>query len=136
MLLLKYLKIMILGLAICSGVIRPPVYAQPGKSGLSFLKLGVSARGVSMADAMSAHVTGSPATFYNPAGISATQQANSTSQLTVMHKEWIQDTRTEFLGASALLDEENAIGFSINSTTISDIEIRTRTPDDGATLAS
>lgn len=42
-----------------------------------------------------------------------------------MHKEWIQDTRTEFLGASIILDSENAIGFSLNSTTVSDIEIRT-----------
>ncbi|MCZ6776609.1 MAG: PorV/PorQ family protein [Ignavibacteria bacterium] len=136
MLLHKYLKIMILGWAICSGAIHSTALAQPGKSGLSFLKLGVSARGLSMADAMSAHVTGSSATFYNPAGLPVAQLANSTSQLTVMHKEWIQDTRTEFLGASALLDEENAIGFSINSTTISDIEIRTRPgPSEGTFTA-
>jgi hypothetical protein len=43
-----------------------------------------------------------------------------------MHKEWIQDTRTEFLGASAALGDGEAIGLSINSTSVSDIEIRTR----------
>ena len=43
-----------------------------------------------------------------------------------MHREWIQDTQTEFLGASADLGSGQAIGLSINSTSVSDIEIRTR----------
>ncbi|MEK9139278.1 MAG: PorV/PorQ family protein, partial [Bacteroidota bacterium] len=106
-------------------LVAPPLHAQAGKSGLAFLKLGISGRGLAMGDAMSAAVSGAPATYYNPAGLLA-PQGTSTSQLMFMHKEWIQDTRVEFLGASIMLDEENAIGFSLNSTTVSDIEIRTR----------
>jgi hypothetical protein len=98
---------------------------QAGNSGLAFLKLGVSGRGLAMGDAMSAIVSGAAATYYNPAGILASP-STSTAQLMFMHKEWIQGTRVEFLGSSILFDDNNAIGFSLNSTTISDIEIRTR----------
>ncbi len=100
--------------------------AQVGNSGMSFLKLGVSGRGVSMADAMSANVSGAAATFYNPAGIFHEEGSGKPAELLFMHKEWIQDTRTEFLGASLSLDDENAVGISMNSTTVADIEIRTR----------
>ncbi len=100
-------------------------HSQAGESGLAFLKLGISGRGIAMGDAMSAIVTGAAATYYNPAGILNTSD-KSTAQLMFMHKEWIQDTRVDFLGSNILLDDENAIGFSLNSTTVSDIEIRTR----------
>ena len=110
----------------------PIARAQAGSSGLAFLKLGVSGRGISMGDAMGAAVTGAAATYYNPAGILIPAEPGSTAQLLLMHKEWIQDTQTEFLGASVLLGQDNALGFSVNSTTTSDIEIRTRPgPPDG-----
>jgi len=101
------------------------LYAQAGEAGLSFLKLGTSARGIAMGDAMVAHAGGSAATHYNPAGLHSVEPGSS-AQLLLMHKEWIQDTRTEFLGAAATLGDGQAIGLSINSTTVSDIEIRTR----------
>ena len=78
-----------------------------------------------MADAMSAIVSGAASTYYNPAGL--LNCADSTgAQLMIMHKEWILDTRAEFLGASIPLSEEQAVGFAVNATTVSDIEIRTR----------
>lgn len=98
--------------------------AQAGQSGLAFLKLGVSGRGLAMGDAMSAIVSGAAATYYNPAGILGSPGTGS--QLMFMHKEWIQDTRVEFLGSSIPLGNDNALGFSLNSTTVADIEIRTR----------
>ena len=99
--------------------------SQAGQSGLAFLKLGVSGRGLAMGDAMSANVSGAAATYYNPAGILSTE-GTSSAQLMFMHKEWIQDTRVEFLGTNILLGDDNAIGLSLNSTTVADIEIRTR----------
>ncbi|MDH4071107.1 MAG: PorV/PorQ family protein, partial [Ignavibacteria bacterium] len=98
--------------------------AQAGGSGMSFLKLGTSAQGIAMADAMSAHVTGSAATYYNPAGLQPV--ASHSGEILLMHKEWIQDTRTEVLSAAAALSPSQALGLSINSTSVSDIEIRTR----------
>ena len=108
------------------------LYAQPGQSGMAFLKLGVSGRGTGMADAGNAIVSGAAATYYNPAGLIPGEASPAGSQLMFMHREWIQDTRMEFLGASIALGEDNALGGAINSTTVSDIEIRTRPgPADG-----
>lgn len=108
-----------------ASITNQDAFSQAGKSGFAFLKLGVSGRGVSMADAMSATVNGAAATYYNPAGILTLSGDNGSAQLLLMHKEWIQDARTEFLGGAVMLDSENAIGLSINTTTISDIDIRT-----------
>ena len=114
------------GLVILPLAFSIPLFAQPGESGMAFLKLGISGRGVGMADAMSALVTGAAATHYNPAGLLPHPDGPLTSQIMFMHKEWIQDTRTEFLGGAIPLNHDNAIGGSINSTTVSDIELRTR----------
>lgn len=116
---LKYLLLFLL-----SSVFSNGAFAQAGNSGLSFLKLGVSGRGVSMGDAMSAIVEGAAATYYNPAGIFA--KGESSSQVLLMHREWIQDVRAEFLGVSFQLDDESALGFAVNTATVSEIEIRTR----------
>lgn len=99
-------------------------YGQAGQSGMAFLKLGVSARSVSMGDAMSAHAGGAVATYYNPAGILGRESGST--QFLLMHREWIQDIRSQFLGVSVQLDEENALGFSANTATVSDIQVRTR----------
>ena len=106
--------------------------AQPGSSGMAFLKLGVSGRGTAMADAGSAASSGAAATYYNPAGLVNTDGLVPSAQLMFMHREWIQDTRMEFLGSSVPLGLNDAFGVSINSTTVSDIEVRTRPgPPDG-----
>ena len=106
--------------------------AQPGSSGMAFLKLGVSGRGTAMADAGSAIAAGASATYYNPAGLVPEGEAPAPSQLMFMHREWIQDTRMEFLGSSISLGRDNALGAAINSTTVSDIEVRTKPgPADG-----
>ncbi len=112
----------LLALAMLSG---STALAQVGSSGMAFLKLGVSGRGVSMGDAMSALVDGAAAAYYNPAGLLGTSSGDMGTQLMFMHKEWIQDTRTEFLGAALPLGERNALGVSVISTTVSDIEVRT-----------
>jgi hypothetical protein len=114
-----------IGLALVLPV-QASLYGQAGDAGLAFLKLGTSARGIAMADAMVAHVSGSAATYYNPAGLSLANASDPGGQITLMHKEWFGDTRTEFLGAAADLGTSQAIGLSINATTVSDIEIRTR----------
>ena len=99
-------------------------HAQAGSSGLSFLKLGVSGRGISMSDAMSAIVRGAAATHYNPAGIYTPGEPST--QIVLMHREWIQDVRSEFLGATTALGDDAALGFAVYTATVSDIPIRTR----------
>ena len=117
-------------------LLHTPLVAQVGNSGMAFLKLGVSGRGVSMGDAMSSLVGGAAATYYNPAGLLPSAGSGMETQLMFMHKEWIQDARTEFLGAALPLGERNALGVSVISTTVSDIEIRTRPGPPDATFTA
>lgn len=93
--------------------------AQVGQTGLAFLKLGVGGRALGMGEAYSAIASDATATYYNPASLTLSHN----SQLVLMHKEWIQDTRTEFLAAKTSFDNVS-VGMSINSTSTSDIEIR------------
>ena len=92
---------------------------QAGATGLAFLKLGVGGRSLGMGEAYSAIASDPSAMYYNPASLSI----NHASQLLLMHKEWIQDTRTEYLAAKAVLNKLT-LGVSINSTSINNIEIR------------
>lgn len=119
----SHLRIVLLLLAVLAG--SSPLFAQAGQSGLAFLKLGVTGRGVAMADAMAASVDGASSTYYNPAGLLGGDTVRS-AEILFTHREWIQDTRMEFLAGSVSLSGENALGFAVTSTTVGDIEIRTR----------
>jgi hypothetical protein len=122
--------------AMLSVLVPSSAAAQPGESGLTFLTLGVSARGLAMGDAMSALATGATSTFYNPASLLPPVRQNGTMQLMFMHREWIQDARSDFVGASIPLGGERALGFSVNTTGVSGIEVRIRPgPSEGTFTA-
>jgi hypothetical protein len=78
-----------------------------------------------MADAMAGFVQGPAAISYNPAGL-LTKDSGSTTEFLFTHREWIEDTRVEFLAGSARLADDQAVGVAVTSTTVSDIELRTR----------
>jgi hypothetical protein len=97
------------------------LFAQGGKAGLSFLKLGVGGRSLAMAEAAVSTSTDPSAAHYNPAGLRLAMNP----QLMIMHKEWIQGSQTEFLGGSIPF-ESFSVGFQVNATSIPEIEIRQR----------
>ncbi|HEX2869257.1 MAG TPA: PorV/PorQ family protein [Ignavibacteriales bacterium] len=93
-----------------------------GKSGLSFLKLGFGARNVAMGDLGVVNSGGDVSSLnYNPAML-----ARYTSpEILFTHNQWIEDTRSEYLGVSyRLFGLPWAVG--VNTTTIGGIEVRTR----------
>src|ERR1039458_3772004 len=95
-----------------------------GNSGLSFLKLGFGARNVALGDAGTALSSDVTALFYNPAALAI----NPASEIMIMHNEWIQDVRSEILGARTLIfGLPVAVGFNI--TSVNDIEVRTNPGD-------
>jgi hypothetical protein len=93
--------------------------AQAGSTGLAFLKLGVGARALGMGEAYTAIANDPAATYYNPGALSLTDA----SQFLLMHKQWIQDTRTEFFAAKTTMDRVT-LAVSLNSTSVDNIEIR------------
>jgi len=94
-------------------------FAQAGKTGLSFLKLGIGGRAVGMGEAYVALANDATALHYNPAGIAY----ESKTDITIMHNEWIKDVRTEFLGVKVPMSHY-ALGVFVNTTNVSGIEIR------------
>ena len=93
--------------------------AQTGRTGLSFLKLGVGGRALGMGEAYSAVTSDPTATYYNPAALSRSDNP----QLHMMHKEWIQDVKTDFLSISTSLNNFS-FGVSVNITSVNDIPLR------------
>jgi hypothetical protein len=90
-----------------------------GNSGLSFLKLGFGARNIAFGDAGTAISSDVTALFYNPAGLAI----NPASEIMLMHNEWIQDVRSEILGARTLIfGLPVAVGFNV--TSVNDIPVR------------
>jgi hypothetical protein len=90
------------------------------KSGLAFLKIGYGARNIALGDVGFVIADGATAGFYNPALL----QINS-YQASFTHSSYMQDVKSEMFGASfTLFNLPFAAG--INTTSVSNIEIRTR----------
>lgn len=98
------------------------VFAQnAGNTGYSFLKIGVGASEIGLAEAVSSKFVSPFSLNYNPALITQ----SDFSSIGLMHNAWVQDLSSEFLVANSSI---YGIPFfiTINSTQISNIEVRTR----------
>lgn len=96
------------------------VYSQSaGNTGLSFLKYGFGARNIAMGDAGTALSNDLTNLFYNPAKLALTDG----SEVLFMHNEWIQDVRSEVVGAKTMIfGLPFALG--LNVTSVDGIEYR------------
>lgn len=100
--------------------------AQVGSTGMAFLKLGSDARSAGLSDATTAIASGASASTQNPAGLIFPQDPAKSLDLLFTHREWIQDTRIEYLAVRIGLDSLQSLGISLSSIATDDIEIRTR----------
>jgi hypothetical protein len=99
---------------------------QVGATGMAFLKLGTDARSAALSGATIAIASGAAATTQNPAGLAIAPDPWTSVDVLFTHREWIQDTRIEYLGVRVALDSSQAIGVSLSSLSTGDIEIRER----------
>jgi len=93
---------------------------------MAFLKLGTDARSAAMADATTGIASGAAAATQNPAGLIFVSDPVKSLGVLFTHREWIQDTRIEYLAVRIGLDSLQSLGVSLSSFTTDDIEIRTR----------
>jgi len=81
------------GLSALALVPSAVVAADPGETGLAFLKIGVGARAAAMGDAYVAVAQDATSLYWNPAGIANTPGY----EVHATHNEWISDVRYEYL---------------------------------------
>jgi hypothetical protein len=93
--------------------------AQGGNTGLQFLNLGIDARISAMGEATVANGTTVASAFINPSLLSP----NTSLQFT--HRTWLGETSIDFFGVKTSVNNFT-FAMLLNSTTIPDIEIRTR----------
>ncbi len=102
-------------------ILSVSVFGQSaGNSGLAFLKLGFGARNIAMGDVGSAASSDVSSLFYNPAKLAD----NNSSQIMLMHNQWIQDTRSDLLGAETTF-WGLPVAFGFNITSVDNIQVRT-----------
>jgi hypothetical protein len=92
----------------------------PANTGLSYLKLGVGARAMSMGEAYSSVCDDGTAVIYNPARLNS----GTSNNVTLMYNSSMKDLTNNFVGAKFKINKLG-IGFGLFKTNVSDIEIRT-----------
>ncbi len=93
--------------------------ADEGSAGLAFLKLGVGARAIGMGDAYTAVDGDASSVYWNPAAIIDVESVD----ITLMHTEWFQDIRYEYVGGVRSFGDY-AIGAGIVGLYMNDLERR------------
>jgi hypothetical protein len=91
----RFAPLAVLACVALAFVAGPSRAADPGDTGLAFLKIGVGARAAAMGEAYVAVAQDPTATYWNPSGI-----ANAPNlEFHGSHNEWISDVRYEYISA-------------------------------------
>ena len=98
-----------------------------GQSGANFLQIPPDAAGAALGGAAVAQATGATALYWNPAGITEV----SGMDINLAYTNWMVDTRLTHAAFVMPLSSNNALGISVTSFGMDDLEITTeRDPDD------
>ncbi len=91
-----------------------------GRTGLSFLKIGVGARAAAMGSAYTSVSKDQSSAYWNPAGLIGVKGRD----VLLVHNEWIQDISHDYAGA-AFGGEDRAFALSVIINSVGGLERRT-----------
>jgi hypothetical protein len=112
----------IIGTSTLQAQLLPVLGAQrAGTATVQFLKIGVGARATAMGDAFVAIANDASALYWNPAGI--TQFPSN--EVVLSQTSWFVDIQHQFLGAVYHLSSNDAVGISVTSLHMDDMQITT-----------
>lgn len=96
------------------------IHENAGTRAMTFLKIGVGAKAMGMAESQVAATDDLYATYWNPAGLSRLQQP----QLALMHNEWFAGINQEYIGFGFPFTDSNVIGISANFLSYGELQGR------------
>jgi hypothetical protein len=96
---------------------------RAGISAFQFLKVGVGARGVGMGESFVAIANDASALYWNPAGLAQSTE----NQLFAAHTAYVAEIQQDYLGVTYHLTDADAVGLSLTSLHMADMEITTET---------
>ena len=101
--------------------------SKVGTTAANFLTIPVGPRAASMGSAFTAIADDATSAFWNAGGLSRM----SRSEFTASTAEWLVGTRLNWIGLAYKLDDDNAIGISINQLDYGEEDITTPEQPDG-----
>jgi hypothetical protein len=113
---------------ICSSVVlvaRAQIGSQDvsksGTTAATFLEIGVGASAVGMGGAYVSVAKDATALYWNAAGVTSIEQMD----LSLVHTNWIADTKFDFAGFVLPLGSLGTLGLSLTSLSMGDMKVRT-----------
>ena len=96
------------------------IHENAGTRAMTFLKIGVGAKAMGMAESQVAATDDLYASYWNPAGLSRLQKP----QLALMHNEWFAGIDHEFVGFALPIQNNNIVGVSANFLSFGELQGR------------
>jgi hypothetical protein len=94
---------------------------RAGISTAQFLKIGVGGRATAMGDAFVAISDDVSSLYWNPAGLVLSKK----NEIIFSHNTWVVDIYHDFFGASYHLSSNDAVGISLTSLHMEDMQVTT-----------
>ncbi|MGQ9632253.1 MAG: PorV/PorQ family protein [bacterium] len=105
------------------------IHPLAGTTGMTFLKIGVGARPVGMGEAFTGVADDVSALYWNPAGLGRLKEP----ELMLIHTEWFQGIRYEYIGYSHPTGNWGTLSGGVNMVYVTDIG---ETTSEGPTVKS
>ncbi len=96
------------------------IHENAGTRAMTFLKIGVGAKGMGMGESQVAATNDIYASFWNPAGLVRLQRPG----LALMHNEWFAGINHEYVGFALPLTTNDIIGLSANFLSFGELQGR------------